>query len=375
VIDADLHVIEPPTLWKDRLAEPFRWQTKIGFRPGGHLEVSGYQFDLGDVHFTTSSDMVIRQSQRRWERDPHLAAAHLDARPAVYLEGMDAEGIDVAYLVPTLSFLILTCDGLDPAHAAAICRAYNDWVHDFASEAPNRLQFWGWLPRQAPELAAEEARRCLEDLGAAGVAMTSGAVDGHLLSDPGFDPLWRELDHLDAALGIHLYGTAPGMRDDVQARFHNQPASELPTATMNGIYQAQSSIPELIGAGVPERFPNMRFVIMEVASAWLLWLVQKMDDMWEMYGPDTRIDLSLRPSDYLRRQFFVTAEPDEKGLPYLIEESLADSLVFSTDYPHHDSPWPEGTRTFLRQPIPEEAKRKILSENAERLFHRAVLVS
>jgi hypothetical protein len=55
VIDTDLHVIEPPTLWEERLPEPFQSQTKIGFRAGGHLEVSGYQFDLGDVHFTTGS--------------------------------------------------------------------------------------------------------------------------------------------------------------------------------------------------------------------------------------------------------------------------------------------------------------------------------
>jgi predicted TIM-barrel fold metal-dependent hydrolase len=224
------------------------------------------------------------------------------------------------------------------------------------------------LPRQSPELAAAEAERAVRELGAAGVAITSGAVDARLLSDPAFEPLWETASRLDVPVGIHLYGTAPGMRDDVQSRYTAQPNSNLATAVMNGVYHGQSAIPELIGAGVPERFPDLRFMVMEVASTWLLWLLDKMDGMWEMYGPDTDVTLTMRPGDYVRRQFTVTVEADELALPYLVDLGLTDSLVFSTDYPHHDSPWPEGVSTLLRRPISDEAKRKILWDNAQRVF-------
>ena len=367
VVDTDLHVIEPPTLWQDRLPEPYRSMTKIELGAGGHLEVSGYRFELGDVRFNTTSDTVIRQSQQRWEKDPHLAEAHLNANPDLYLVGMDAEGIDVAVLVPTLAFLITTCDGLAPDHADAICRVYNDWVAEFAAAHPDRFKFWAWLPRQAPELAAAEAERAVRELGAAGVAITSGAVEGKLLGDPCFDVLWDAVSRLDVPLGVHLYGTAPGMRDDVQARYHGQPAN-LARATMNGLYHGVSALPELIGAGVLERYPNLRPMIMEIASAWLLWLVDKMDGMWEMYGSFTDVTLSMRPSDYIRRQCFITVEAEESSLPYLIEQNLTDALVFSTDYPHHDSPWPKGVSTLLSHPISDDAKRKILWDNAQRLF-------
>ena len=368
VIDTDLHVIEPPTLWDERLPEPYRSQTKIEFRAGGHLEVSGYRFELGAVRFNTASEMVITQSQRRWERDPHLAEAHMNASPDVYRKGMDAEGIDVAVLVPTLMFLLTTCDGLPGDHALALCRAYNDWAHEFVSADPDRFRYWAWLPRQAPDLAAEEAERAVRELGAAGVAITSGAVDGHLLSDPRFEPLWQAATRLDVPVGIHLYGTAPGMRDDVQSRFTGQPNANLAIATMNGIYHGQSCLPELIGAGVPERHPELRLMVMEVASTWLLWLLDKMDGMWAMYGPDTDVTLTMHPSDYVRRQFFITVEADELALPYLVDQDLTDCLVFSTDYPHHDSPWPEGVRTLLGRPISDVAKRKILWDNAQRVF-------
>ncbi|HEY8215539.1 MAG TPA: amidohydrolase family protein, partial [Acidimicrobiia bacterium] len=55
---------------------------------------------------------------------------------------------------------------------------------------------------------------------------------------------------------------------------------------------------------------------------------------------------------------------------YLIDDGLLDNLVFTTDYPHHDSPYPEGVSSFLEQPISDDAKRRILWENAQALFRR-----
>jgi predicted TIM-barrel fold metal-dependent hydrolase len=187
--------------------------------------------------------------------------------------------------------------------------------------------------------------------------------------------MWDALDDLDTAFGVHLYGTAPAMRDDVQSRYTGQPNCELAITTMNGIYQAQSAIPELIGSGVLERHPNIRPLIMEVASSWLVWLLEKMDGMWEMYGPDTDTELSMTPSEYFKRQMFVTVECDEDALPFMVERGLGDTFVFSTDYPHHDSPWPNGVGTLLSQPISDDVKRRILWDNAQQLFRARQRVS
>jgi predicted TIM-barrel fold metal-dependent hydrolase len=45
-----------------------------------------------------------------------------------------------------------------------------------------------------------------------------------------------------------------------------------------------------------------------------------------------------------------------------------DTIVFSTDYPHSDSRFPESTELFLKLPIPDESKRKILWDNCARLY-------
>jgi uncharacterized protein len=369
-IDTDLHLIEPTDLWDRRLEEPYRSRTRITFRAGGHLEVSGYQFDLNGISWSPAQGFVMKQSMRRWEEHPHLAQAHLNCNPQLYLEGMDTEGIDIAVLVPTIGFLITTVDGIEPDHALALCRVYNDWASEFASEAPDRFRFWGWLPRQSADLAAEEARRCVQDLGAAGVAITSGAVDGRLLSDPFFEPLWQAIDHLDVPLGIHLYGSAPAMNDDLGRRYHGQPRADAAFATMNGIFHAMTSVPELITAGVLERYPRVRPMLMEVGSSWLLWLLERMDGMWEMYAPDADVRLPLAPSEYFRRQCYVAVECDEDAVQHLVDHGLRDNLVFTTDYPHHDSPYPEGVSTFVAQALSDEDKQKILWDNATALFRR-----
>jgi len=370
VIDTDLHLIEPLDLWEQRLAEPYRSLTRLTPDKEGHRKVTAYEFEIGDRRFSPAQPLVQRQSQRRWVAAPHLGQAQTDCNPALYLEGLDAEGVDVAVLVPTLAFLVTTVDGVDPAHAQALCRVYNDWAAEFARAAPERFQFWAWVPRHDATMAATEARRAVEQLGAVGVAMTSGAVDGHLLSDPFFEPLWQEIDRLDVPLGIHLYGTARACRDDHNARrAEGHVRADLVRSTLNGLYQGMASLPELIFGGVLERYPRLKPLIMEIGSSWLLWLLWRMDEKWEIYHQDVDYTLSLKPSDYFRRQCFVTVDADEWPVRYLIDAGLGDKLVFTTDYPHHDCAFPEAVNSFVAlEGLSDAAKRKILWENATRLF-------
>ena len=368
VLDADLHVMEPLDLWERRLPEPYRSRTRISTGRDGLLAPSEIEFTVGEARFSPVQDFILAQSARRWREHPHLAEANAHCRPELTLEGMDVDGIDAAVLVPTTTFLLTTLDGAAPDHALALCRVCNDWVAEFAAADPDRFRWWAWLPRQAPEASIEEATRCVRQLGAAGVACTSGAVDGRLLSDPRFEPLWGAIEDLDVPFGIHLYGAARAMHDDVSRRFFGQPRSAIATGTMNGIYHNMTTLPEMIGAGVLERHPRLRTVIMETGSTWLLWLLDRMDESWELYGPDSDVELTMAPSDYFRRQCYVTAEPEERALRYVVADGLVDNLVFTTDYPHHDGAWPTGVRRLLEQPIDDAAKRKILWDNAHELF-------
>ena len=76
----------------------------------------------------------------------------------------------------------------------------------------------------------------------------------------------------------------------------------------------------------------------------------------------------MKPSEYFKRQCFVSVEPDEDGVKYVIDYIGTGRLVFSTDYPHGDSKFPDAVETFLDLPISDNDKRKILWDNCAEFY-------
>jgi predicted TIM-barrel fold metal-dependent hydrolase len=79
-------------------------------------------------------------------------------------------------------------------------------------------------------------------------------------------------------------------------------------------------------------------------------------------------DLTMAPSEYFKRQCLVSVEPDETPARHVIDDLGADYLVFSTDYPHGDSKFPDAVESFLKLPWTDEAKRKILWDNCAKFY-------
>lgn len=375
IVDADVHVVEPMDLFEKRLPDKYKAITKL-IAPGGPEQASNYDFTLGDLNFSPRNELVAGQALRRFSsgtrNDTFMAAANRNPTPALIREGMEAAGIDVAAIVPTFTFIMTAVDNLPADHALALCRAYNDWCAELVSADRERFRFWGWLPRQDPELAAAEAIRCVKELGADGVGMITGAIDGKLLSNPIFEPLWEEVSKLNVPMGLHLWGSAKLAKDDIGHRYWDQPHGLGPYTVLIGIQHAMSCLVELIYSGALERHPKLRPLIMEADNGWLLFLLDRMDEKWELYEEEFKnlykVELPIKPSDYFKRQCFITCEGEEHALKYLVDYGLGDNIVFSTDYPHHDSGWPDCTNKFLGQDMSAEAKRKILWDNSLRCF-------
>ena len=111
-----------------------------------------------------------------WREEHDSVYADPEARgwdPASQIAAMDAEGLDLAVLFPSRGLFVLGLDsvepigtdGLEPEYATAIARAYNDWLADFCSAAPDRLYGAGMVAPHDIEGAVREARRCVEELG------------------------------------------------------------------------------------------------------------------------------------------------------------------------------------------------------------------
>jgi predicted TIM-barrel fold metal-dependent hydrolase len=86
-------------------------------------------------------------------------------------------------------------------------------------------------------------------------------------------------------------------------------------------------------------------------------------------------DIKMPPSEYFKRQCFISVEPDETPARYTIEEFGCDQLVFSTDYPHGDSKYPHAVESFLKLSLSAEDKRKILWDNCARFYAAGALAT
>src|SRR5207253_10507334 len=98
---------------------------------------------------------------------------------------------------------VMGIDGLEPDFAAAIARAYNDWLHDFCAHAPERMLGAGMVAPHDVAAPAAETRRCVEQLGFKALFLAPGCVARRPWHDPYYDPLWAECERLGIPVTFH----------------------------------------------------------------------------------------------------------------------------------------------------------------------------
>ena len=368
ILDSDIHVIEPASLFEDFLDGPFRSRMPVMRRS----DVTGVDtWVINDQVFPiwnewpdfAHANAALKEKKEKTPFQVKAFSHGFDARTT--LEAMDIEGVDVAALFRTNGGTwILGLDDLDPEYAAALCRAYNDWMHDYCKTDPERLKGIALLPLQAIDLAVEEARRAVEELGFVGVTVHPEPVNGRLFYDPEVEPLWSEIERLGTAVCLHGTSTAPG-REDISRKYLRHPAARTMTHALSFPTQMMSALAGLTVTGVLERHPALRVAFLEANCSWLPWLLYRLDDQQEKYRENL---LPLKPSEYFLRQCLISMEADEAMAKDVMARYGDDFMVISTDYPHPDSPFPHAMDEFFELDLPDEACRKVLWDNCAKLY-------
>jgi len=219
------------------------------------------------------------------------------------------------------------------------------------------------------DLAIAEARR-VSKMGFRAVFMRSNMVTAKPWHDPSFDPLWSVLEELDLPLGFH----------EASGSAFQQPGDEFdPNFMLRRVYAQPMTqmlaVGSFCGGGILERHPELRVAFLEANCSWLPWLLWRLDEGYEREADIFVPELNMAPTDYFKRQCWVSVEPDETPARYTIAELGADQIVFSTDYPHGDSRWPDSVDAFLELPLSDEEKRKILWDNCARFYAMEVPAS
>lgn len=352
VIDADAHVNEDLLAWKALFAAFPGW---LQAGQSGGKTVALIEGKLFPVQEGLGRGVPIESAI-----SPPTAAGAADVN--VRLHDLDTEGIAVQVLYGGLG-LGVTCFE-DVGFAAAFAEAYNDWLlRDFCPVAPSRLKGVAIVPLQSVDRAITEAARAAA---AGAVAVTIGPVVGsRTLDDESLLPFFEAVADLGLALAIH---SAPGMNVPLPAAglFSSYPQVHALSFPVDQLV----AFTALAMGGVLDRVPTLRVVFLESGIGWVPYYVHRVHEHREKRG-DMLPHMASDPQELIARgQCYFSFEAEEPLLDVYVEHLGADSIVYSSDYPHWDCDFP-GTVAEVRRraaKLGDEVTTKILSTNAARLY-------
>jgi predicted TIM-barrel fold metal-dependent hydrolase len=264
-------------------------------------------------------------------------------------------------IYPTLFLWSTWFPHMDSAFAAALARAYNDYIHDFCSVDRKRLFPVIVISLHDPREAIREVERNAKR-NFVGVFVRPNPLNGKTLGHPDYFPLYEVMQDLDMPLGIHegtlAYQPTLGVdRVTTQAGIHiiAHPFEQM--AAMLSLYEG----------GVFERFPRLQTLFLEAGVGWVPWWLHRIDEERKQYRPGSKGELM---STVFARQCFASAEAADENLHRVVEWIGADRLLMSSDYPHDEATFPKTTELFEAQNISPEARELIGRTNPLKAYPR-----
>jgi uncharacterized protein len=376
VIDVDTHLTEPPDLWTAR------------FPAGRHDEVPHIERIEGRDTWVAGGTRLgapgfYSMAGHNGVMPASIPETYEDIPPAMYdprarLELLDAEGIDAQVLYPNVGgfgngyFLRLG----DRDLVMECVRAYNDFLTDWCSAAPDRLVAITAIPFWDLDLAVEELHRCVDN-GHRAINFCNQPQDYGQppLAHRHWDPIWSAAQEAGIPVSFHVGGGAMGTQfgDAADMGWMTNFARVSSLIFMDNM----RSIADLIFGGVCHRFPRLDFVSVESGVGWMPAMLETFDWQWSNGGiRDDHPEYDLLPSEYFRRQIYGCFWFEQEVARDAIRQ-YPDNILFETDYPHPTCQYP-GPCTRAQRPreyaervlanMPAGVVEKVLSGTAARLY-------
>jgi predicted TIM-barrel fold metal-dependent hydrolase len=370
IIDADSHLRENYFLDEMyKLEEPFADQTPVRIVDGppperqfrstlrpGPSGSRGYNHSyMYDPKVGWKGGEIAARQVTGWDMGKRVEA---NAR----------ENLDKQFIFPTSMWPPTMTDG---QLGAAIARAYNNWVTGFVGDYRDQLYPVALMPAGCPEEMPNELRRCVTELGLKAAHLVCYQGDRNL-DDPSFFPFYETAQELDVPMFCH----PNGQQGFITQRFDKGEANNfLAMHILGRPTNCTQALVALVAGGVFEKFPRLKVVFFECTAEWPLYWMHRMDDDWDWIKDDQSrhmpIPLSMPPSEYVKRNCYVTMEADEHPdvLSLSLKELGAEHILMATDMPHFDSEFPHTVSTLQsREDLTSQQKELILGGNAQRIL-------
>ncbi len=334
-IDADGHILEAADLW-ERYLEPRYRARALRLRKDAqgseYLEIDGAASKVVRgrmLGLLGGMDRDAADAASFFDRTYAQGASFgaMDARER--LQRLDREGLEAAFLYPTLGVL-WEAECADAEITQAYTRAYNRWIVDFCADSGGRLIPIAHLSLGDPEAAAKELARAVHS-GARGGWVASFTMTRRPQGHTDHDRLFATAQDLDVPLAIHPTfepkWAAPQRFEFVQGAhfFQNVTAADAVRHAFTSLFQF----------AVFDRFPRLKIVLLESGAGWIGYWLDRMDGYAaSLLG--RAVPLKEKPSVYFRRQCWISCDPDERTIPALGDLYGADRFFWASDFPHPD---------------------------------------
>jgi uncharacterized protein len=290
------------------------------------------------------------------------------------LKDLDQMRIDFQIVYPTA--LVWVFDLQNRELAAAVCRAYNNYVAEQCAKAPKRMNGVALVPIQDPPAASAEARRAVQKLGLAGVVIP-GIVGTNPLHSKEFISFFETINELDVPIGFHA---VTGMHDtpwaDCFTDFFSTHVTAMPFSMMVGMMS-------LVRSGLLTTLPHLRCAFLEIGASWLpywnWWVGKHIEHVLEPRAGRKESSWGREPyelpptvhepgEDILEGRILSGFEGDENLRP-IIDQLGSKAFMYASDYPHSDMDW-DGVETIkASEALTSAEKAALLGDNARRFYN------
>lgn len=360
--DADSHVMELSE-WLPQFADPAIRGRIRPLQLGGAGGNAAQLIERAKAR-ATDADATRKLEENVMSAKGWLALGAFDPRERS--RALDLIGVQRQLVFPTFAFTQF--QGADPDLLYGGSRALNRAMANFCAH-DKRLVAVGWVPWDDPKRTLLEVREAVKS-GCGAILVNSMPEGDKSPTHPVYHPFWALLQDSNIPFMLHVGGGGRPLR----RAFNNN--GKAPTSDWLGggenirskDYMTLHQVPEqflsaMVLDGIFAQFPNLRGGVIEQGALWLPSLLTRLNLCQAMFSKsEPALRLPLKASDYLRRQVKVTPFPTEP-VGWIIENAGAETVLFSTDYPH-----PEGGRDPLAR---FEATMHSIGEDAkENFYHR-----
>ncbi len=364
-IDADGHILEPLELWQQYMDPKYRDRAPRAVKDNHGIErlvidgkALGSERGLANLGAVGARDGTVVVDNTSEYRDGRKGGFDPHAR----IPDMDLDGIDAAYLYPSIGLFAGSIDDINVS--ANVCRAYNRWLADYCKPYPDRLFGIAMIPLQSVPHAIEEMKFAREQLGMTGIFVRPNPYNGKMIHHPDYEQFWTAVEHYDMAVGFHEGGSS-GMAQVGLDRFETRGARHIVTHTMEMMLACLG----MIWGGVIDKHPKLRVGFLESGGGWIVPWLERMDRHFDDVGFNDS-GLSRRPSEIFQSNCWISFEPVEGSLKVLADYIGPHKILWATDYPHPDGFFP-GAPAMVREKLAglsENTMQQVMAGGAKAFY-------